>query len=211
MTEQEWLQCTDPNPILHFLRGKAVDRKFRLFCVACCRRIWPLLTHGRSRAMVDVLERFADGESDQAAVKVVEKAAAKARDLSPSRAARAACEAARDSWKTAWAAARAVKIHWGEARWVAESKAQAAVIRDLLGPLPFRTLKADPSWLRWHGGLLVSMARRMYDSRDFADMPVLADALEEAGCRDADILGHCRSGGQHVRGCWVVDLVVGKR
>jgi hypothetical protein len=50
----------------------------------------------------------------------------------------------------------------------------------------------------------------MYDSRDFSDMPVLADALEEAGCRDAEILGHCKSGGEHVRGCWVVDLLLGK-
>ena len=54
------------------------------------------------------------------------------------------------------------------------------------------------------------MSRRMYDARDFSDMPVLADALEEAGCNDADILGHCRSGGEHVRGCWVIDLLLGK-
>jgi len=64
--------------------------------------------------------------------------------------------------------------------------------------------------LEWHGGLLASMARRMYDSRDFSDLPVLADALEEAGCQDQDILGHCRSGGEHVRGCWVIDLLLGK-
>jgi len=54
------------------------------------------------------------------------------------------------------------------------------------------------------------MARRMYDSRDFADLPVLADALEEAGCQDQDILGHCRSESEHVRGCWVIDLLLGK-
>jgi hypothetical protein len=52
------------------------------------------------------------------------------------------------------------------------------------------------------------MAQRMYDSRDFSDMPVLADALEEAGCQDQDILGHCRAGGEHVRGCWVIDLLL---
>jgi hypothetical protein len=68
----------------------------------------------------------------------------------------------------------------------------------------------NPAWLTWHDGLLVSMARQMYDSRDFSDMPVLADALEEAGCQDQDILGHCRSGFEHVRGCWVVDLILGK-
>jgi hypothetical protein len=75
---------------------------------------------------------------------------------------------------------------------------------------PFRPATLDPAWLSWHNRLPVSMARQMYDSRDFADMPVLADALEEAGCRDADILGHCRFGGDHVRGCWVVDLLLGK-
>jgi hypothetical protein len=64
--------------------------------------------------------------------------------------------------------------------------------------------------LTWHDGLLVSMARQMYESRDFTDMPVLADALEEAGCTDADILAHCRQSSEHVRGCWVVDLLLGK-
>jgi hypothetical protein len=54
------------------------------------------------------------------------------------------------------------------------------------------------------------MARRMYDSRDFADMPILADALEEAGCSGQDILAHGRSGGEHTRGCWVIDLLLGK-
>jgi hypothetical protein len=74
----------------------------------------------------------------------------------------------------------------------------------------FRRFTVHPAWLSWHGGLPVSMASRMYDCRDFADMPVLADALEEAGCRDQDILSHCRSGGERVRGCWVVDLLLGK-
>jgi hypothetical protein len=54
------------------------------------------------------------------------------------------------------------------------------------------------------------MAQRMYDSRDFSDMPVLADALEEAGCTNADILAHCRGLGEHVRGFWVIDLLLGK-
>jgi hypothetical protein len=86
---------------------------------------------------------------------------------------------------------------------------QANLLRDIFGN-PFRPITLEPSWLTWHGGLLVSMGQRMYDSRDFSDMPVLADALEEAGCQDQDILGHCRSGGEHVRGCWVVDLLLGK-
>ena len=50
----------------------------------------------------------------------------------------------------------------------------------------------------------------MYESRNFARMPTLADALEEAGCTNADILAHCRQPGEHVRGCWVLDLLLGK-
>jgi hypothetical protein len=70
---------------------------------------------------------------------------------------------------------------------------------------PFRPISIDPAWLRWHDGLLVSMAQKMYDSRDFGDRPVLADAIEEAGCSDQDILSHCRQPSEHVRGCWLVD------
>jgi hypothetical protein len=84
------------------------------------------------------------------------------------------------------------------------------LLHDVFGPLPFRPISIDPTWLTWHDGLLVSMAQRMYDSRDFSDMPVLADALEEAGCTDPDILAHCRGPGPYIRGCWVVDLLLGK-
>jgi hypothetical protein len=76
---------------------------------------------------------------------------------------------------------------------------------------PFRAVAIDAAWLTWHDGLLVSMARQMYDSRDFTGMPILADALEEAGCTDPDILAHCRSGGEHVRGCWVIDSLLGRQ
>jgi hypothetical protein len=57
---------------------------------------------------------------------------------------------------------------------------------------------------------VVKVAQAIYDERAFDRMSILADALEEAGCTDQDILAHCRSGGDHVRGCWVVDLVLGK-
>jgi hypothetical protein len=90
-----------------------------------------------------------------------------------------------------------------------EHPVQAALLRDIIGN-PFRPAALDSAWLTWHGGLVVSMAQRMHDTRDFSDMPVLADALEEAGCQDQDILGHCRSGREHVKGCWLIDLLLGQ-
>jgi hypothetical protein len=91
-----------------------------------------------------------------------------------------------------------------------ERAEQASLLRCICGNF-YRPATIDPVWLTWHDGLLVSMARKMYDSRDFTDMPVLADALEEAGCTNQDILNHCRQSGVHVRGCWVVDLLVGRK
>jgi hypothetical protein len=86
---------------------------------------------------------------------------------------------------------------------------QPHFLREIFGN-PFRPFTLNPVWLTWHDGLLVSMARQMYESRDFTDMPILADALEEAGCTNQDILAHCRCGGEHVRGCWVIDALLGK-
>jgi hypothetical protein len=86
----------------------------------------------------------------------------------------------------------------------------ADILREILGPLPFRRASIEPTMLRWNDGIVVKLAEGMYEDRSFDHLPILADALEEAGCTDADILAHCRQPGQHVRGCWVVDLLLGK-
>jgi hypothetical protein len=65
-------------------------------------------------------------------------------------------------------------------------------------------------WLNWNDGTVVKLAEGIYNDRAFDRLPVLADALEDAGCTEAEILAHCRSGGEHVRGCWVLDLILGK-
>jgi hypothetical protein len=84
---------------------------------------------------------------------------------------------------------------------------QAAVFRDIVGN-PFRPAVFAPEWGRWHGGLAVVMARRMYESRDFTHLPVLADVLEDAGCNSEPLLAHCRGPGPHTRGCFVIDLIL---
>lgn len=81
------------------------------------------------------------------------------------------------------------------------------LVRCIYGPNPFIPQPFSPAWQTEHA---VGIAAKMYDERDFAAMPILADAIEEAGCDNADILTHCREPGGHVRGCWVVDLVLGK-
>jgi hypothetical protein len=90
-----------------------------------------------------------------------------------------------------------------------ELATQAEFLREVFGN-PFRTEPVNPDWLLWNGGTVRTMAQRIYDRRSFADMPVLADALEEAGCSDPSILAHCRGPGRHVRGCHVLDLVLEK-
>ena len=97
-----------------------------------------------------------------------------------------------------------------DAQWEAieqtEVKEQTAVIRDIFGN-PFRPVTLEPAW---RTATVTSLAQTIYDERAFDRLPILADALEDAGCTNADILGHSRGGGEHVRGCWVVDLVLGK-
>jgi hypothetical protein len=91
----------------------------------------------------------------------------------------------------------------------AELIAQARFAHDIFGN-PFRPTVLDPAWLALNDGAVRKVAQVIYDERRFADLPILADALEDAGCIDAAILAHCRGPGEHVRGCWVVDLLLGR-
>jgi hypothetical protein len=81
-----------------------------------------------------------------------------------------------------------------------------ALVYDVVGN-PFRPVTCDP---RWRTSDTVGLAQAIYDDRAFDRLPILADALMDAGCEDEQIISHCRSDGPHVRGCWVVDLVLGK-
>jgi hypothetical protein len=93
--------------------------------------------------------------------------------------------------------------------WERERARQCDLLRCVFGN-PFRPVTFDPSWVSTHDGVVLRLARLIYEERRWADLPVLGDALEDAGCRDEAVLAHCRGGGEHARGCWVVDLVLGR-
>ena len=233
MTESEWLACTDPQQILEFVRGRASDRKLRLFTCACCRRVWEALTDERSRSAVEAAERYADGlagreelaaQAEAAEAPAAAGASARAREavVSPvphvTQAALAATgERAEPTMRAdatiwaAWATSEAARVPDQERRH------QCALLRDLFGAVPFRPIPLDPAWLTWSGGMVPRLAQAAYEQRelpagtlDVARLAVLADALEEAGHDQVDVLGHLRGPGPHVRGCWAVDLLLGK-
>jgi hypothetical protein len=107
--------------------------------------------------------------------------------------------------------------HTNRSAQVTEQAGRLALLHDIFGPLPFRPVTTQPAWLSWSDEAVVELARAAYDQRllpsgelDPARLAVLADALEDAGRADAAVLAHCRGPGEHVRGCWVVDLLTGR-
>ncbi len=225
MTEDEWLACDDPQPMLANQRGKIGDRKLRLFAAACCRTIWHLL-HRRVKKQIAIMENWVDG---MASVEDVQNARERllynshwcAKALKPSY---SSLEAPYHAWFAISSVASPEHLSVGDccervvdAR-LAEDEEQtpssiraelAELLRDVLGN-PFRAPPDITSWASWREGLAVAMARQMYESRDFSDLPVLADVLEDAGCDEAQLLSHGRGPGPHVRGCWAVDLLLAK-
>ena len=205
-TEQQWLESTDPEAMARRLdSGDA--RRWRLFACACCWRILPMLDD-RSRQAVAVAERDADG---LASAEEFEDARHMAHtsllavwrpgdDTCLEHAALAAQYALVHPQRAYVYAALAT----GGGR-EAERRVQADLIRDVFGN-PFRATNIESAW-KTPTVLAVAADIRHHDA--FAEMPVLGDALEDAGCTDLDILAHARHDRPHVRGCWLVDLILG--
>jgi hypothetical protein len=224
MTELEWERSIEPQPMLWFLSARTSARKFQLFAVACCRQHWELFPAQPCRQAVNVAERFADGNATEEEVRIAVEA----------------CEthAAEFRWQVGfsafWAATAAVNcgLSRPDACAYAETAAsytlhavaansagglsgdqydnrayqQVNLLHDVVGN-PFRPVRFEQGWRTSDA---VALARRFYQTRDVGLLPILADALQDAGCDSADILDHCRGPGPHVRGCWVVDLILGK-
>ena len=254
MTEAEWLAAANPEPMLKFLGDRASDRKRRLFACACCRRHWHWVEGTASAKAVEVAERFADGRAPEKKLAAARRAAQvdagqfysefrQIRGVEPYIAhmhASACADAAQTM--SAGRRVRAIDVgaavyaaqtyahevtgsaestgDWGD-HFRAEVAAQAAVVRDVFGN-PFRPVRFDPAWRTADVTLL---AEGIYNERAFDRSPILADALQDAGCNAADLLAHLRDPSLipwdrpdgapgpppvcHARGCWALDLVLG--
>jgi len=210
MTEAEWLACIYPTRMIEGRRGwRRSTRNLRLLAVACCRRVWHLLSPAL-RNTVEVAERHADGEATdnelQAACPDFVLGGSIADNsthfvAAPSRLFR--------SWVNQALSYAAWAVEQHGPRHDAELLAQCHIVRDIFGN-PFRLVAFDFLWRRWNNGVVMALAQEMYDSRDFSKAPLLADMLEDAGCADPQLLDHLRGPGPHVRGCWAVDLILGK-
>jgi hypothetical protein len=215
MTEDEWLASTDAKALLAFVKGKISERKLRLFTCACGRRKLERLYSrsdprfvavmarydDRDRRILDVEERYADGAvSMEALVAVYEEAGNDPTD---------ALDAAYfDPYLDAYYVDADFVDHCGTTPAEVQS-VQCKLLHDIIGN-PFQPTLVDPSWGKCTDVPVLKMAQAIYDRRSFGDLWVLAIVLEEAGCTNAQVLHHCREPGPHVRGCWVVDLVLGK-
>jgi hypothetical protein len=220
MNRTEWDASNDPLPMLQWLRGRGSDRKFGLFACECVRRLhdvfedceldWQtaVVNAEREIAGLHVLPTprrrghtivFGGGEEDSLARYVLGRLVG----------------------DVEWHTARDVAQHVGQLLSVRKRRLpgslsftqagrdQAALLRDLFGHL----FHPDPLWLARldRTDEVERICRAIYDDRSFADLPVLADALEEAGCSDEAVLAHCREPGEHARGCWVIDAVLGRQ
>jgi len=116
-------------------------------------------------------------------------------------------------WNVAWTVAHSLReSDQDEAKveeYSRELLEQIRILYDIFGTT-FRPVLIDTDWLAWNSGYVKRLAQGFYDSRDFSAMLILADVLEDAGCTEAALLDHLRGPGPHVRGCWALDLLLGK-
>jgi hypothetical protein len=192
--ETDWLQSDDPDVLFQCLLHENGHRKRWLYGYACCRLRWDELPDDHTRRAIEFAERV---EDDPAPVECLPAQAELRRALQ--RARLAAHDACKGESVPGTEYATGLRGPTPEQR-----RQQAALVRDIFGN-PFRPVEFDP---RWRTADVMGLARAIYEDRAFDRLPLLADALMDAGCADEQVTGHCRAAGPHVRGCWVVDLVL---
>lgn len=212
MTEAE-LRNSNWGKMYWFICDQDSQRKRILAFVACCRSTWSHVSLECNRKALATSEKYADGEATLQELEINWRRArfepivycewfmavagplddGTVIDISPHT----------DEDYQALATFEGTVSKADREEWSPE---RIAFGLDVFGHV-FRDATFDPSW---RTSTVHALARQMYQTRDFSPMPILADALQDAGCDNDDILDHCRGPGPHVRGCWVVDLVLGK-
>jgi hypothetical protein len=186
MTEAEWRACGDPKAMLRFVRDRASGRKLRLFAAECWRRrCRDMRSLADVRRAVDKAERLADGAY------TLQKGDGDWLLLQ------------RNPFHLATQTSNIVATLHGKG--LVSREEQVALLRDVFEP--FFPGPIEPAW---RTAEVVRLAEGIYEERAYERMPILADALLDAGCADERLLDHCRGEGPHLRGCWVVDLFLGK-
>ena len=214
MTEAEWLACRKVQQLVAAVLVSKVRppglrvpkaglrRKLRLFCCACCRRIAHLLTEPDLRAL-----QLAEGFAEKPGTYRLERRP----DYHVPSAAIDGCAITAPHYVLSHVGREAERLSRPpEEAFAEEDAAQAELFHDVFGNLFRPRPTIDPAWLAWEDRTAVKLARAIYDERAFERTPILSDALEEAGCAEDALLSHLRAAGPHVRGCWAVDLVLGK-
>lgn len=226
MNEDRWRTCADPDEMLNFLEPRASSCKLQRFAVACCRRAWHLSDDVRHRDAIEAAEGMANDLLRPADFQRITKPVVELWANIPPIVERTAFDHMTAATRhlggggSSRYAARFVAMGLADlagirdsASWIAARKSekaiQCAMLRDIFGS-PFRPFEFDSAWLRSDGAPAMEVARRIDETGQFVDLTTLADALERAGCNDRAVLDHCRAPGLHVRGCWVVDALLGR-
>jgi hypothetical protein len=241
MTEADWWAATESVRLTDwlFFDAAATSRKLRLFSVACCRSVEHLVRTPDLIALLRMVEAVADQQSTAEQLRVAWQTGwdrhitESGQPFDPRRALYAADHAyllaAAEEYQqrdrahyrqmdsepafpaVSWAVLNAVgTAHLRGPRPTRQAEAcrHVHLLHDIFGPLPFRDVAIAPAWLTSD---VMSLARGIYEEKAFDRMPILADALQDAGCDNEEILTHCRATQwEHVRGCWVIDLLLGK-
>jgi hypothetical protein len=231
--DPDFATSSDPLEMLSYLHGKASDRKLKLFCLAILRAHGRAFSHELLDYALEVAAAAADRPVSEArlveAAQVIqqwEQALPRGSGRLPlhrfvtTLAAYLTVDVARAPWQRCWSAAAAQVIVYacrarlptdGQHYYEGDPRPVANLLREIIGfPSPGNQPQIAPAWLTANGGTVAKVARSIYQEERFGDLPILADALEEAGCTDAAILAHCRQAAGHVRGCWLLDLLLDK-
>ncbi len=210
MIETEWLNSTYPVPLLEYLDGRASDRKLRLFACACCRsaNVWRYLSK-ESRSLIEAAEDLADGtESWEQISSLVANAPHGPVSVGHTKPVRLSLKSQAERAVLALAAEdiyNAAREVTGLTQNLLGDKV-SDLLRDIFGN-PFR---ATESFVRCSDTGVLQLARGIYADHRFEQLPVLVGALLDTGSGNAAILNHLGHEGPHVRGCWALDLIIGK-